>query len=76
MLIKVKVYSESKSDEIIKKSEDSYIIKVKEKKERGEANHKVKKILVEYFKTTPNNIRLLKGGKKPNKIFEIKLLSQ
>ncbi len=71
MLIKVKVFPESKEDSITKKSEDSYIVKVKEKAERGEANQKVKEILMKYFGISAKNIRLLKGGKKPNKIFEI-----
>ena len=71
MLIKVKVYPESKDNVISKKSEDRYIVHVKEKAEKGEENQKVKEILVVYFHLNPGNIRLLKGGRKPNKIFEI-----
>lgn len=72
MLIKVKVTPESKKDEIVKRSEDSYLVKVKEKAEGGMANMKVKQILAEYFKITGEKIKLIKGGKRPNKIFEIK----
>lgn len=50
MLIKVKVSVESKKDQIIKKSDDSYLVSVKEKAERGQANQKVKEILASYFK--------------------------
>lgn len=71
MLIKVKVFPQSNEDSIIKKSEDSYVVKVKEKAERGEANQRVNQILARYFNLSPGKIRLLKGGKKPNKIFEI-----
>ncbi|OGK19474.1 hypothetical protein A3F32_01460 [Candidatus Roizmanbacteria bacterium RIFCSPHIGHO2_12_FULL_42_10] len=71
MLIKIKVYPESKENVVIKKSEDSYVVKVKEKAERGEANARVKELLQNYFGVSSNKIKLLKGGKKPNKIFEI-----
>ncbi|OGK33349.1 hypothetical protein A3F57_00995 [Candidatus Roizmanbacteria bacterium RIFCSPHIGHO2_12_FULL_36_11] len=71
MLIKVKVYPQSDENVIIKKSEDSYVIKVKEKAEKGEANRRLKEILAGYFYLPPGKIRLIKGGKKPNIIFEI-----
>ncbi len=71
MLIKVKVSVESKKDQIIKKSDDSYLVSVKEKAERGQANQKVKEILASYFKVASKKIKLVKGGKKPGKIFEI-----
>ncbi len=71
MLIKVKVTPEAKKDEIVKKSEDSYLVKVKEKAEGGMANQKVKQILASYFKIAGGKIKLIKGGKRPNKIFEI-----
>ena len=71
MLIKVKVFPQSDENSITKKSENSFVIKVKEKAERGEANQRVKEILAEYFHVSPGKIRLIKGGKKPNKIFEI-----
>lgn len=71
MLIKVKVYPESDENSIIKKSEDSYVVKVRAKKERREANQQVKNILADYFKISPGKIKLLKGGRRQNKIFEI-----
>ena len=61
----------SKKDEIIKKSEDSFLVKVREKAEGGMANQKVKQILADYFNISDNKIRLIKGGKRTNKIFEI-----
>lgn len=71
MLIKVKVKAESKNEQILKLSEDSFSVKVKEKAERGLANQKVKEILALYFKVSAGKIKLVKGGKKPGKIFEI-----
>ncbi len=71
MLIKVKVFPNSKKEEIIKKSEDGFEIKVKEKPERGLANKRVIRILSSYFKTPESEIRLVKGFRERNKIFEI-----
>ena len=71
MLIKIKVTSEAKKDGIVKKSNDSYQVNVREKAERGMTNQKVKQILAIYFKVAEGKIRLIKGGKKPNKIFDI-----
>jgi len=72
MLIKVKVFSNSKKEEIIKKSEDSFEIKVKEKPIMGRANRKVVRVLASYFKIPESKIRLIKGFKERSKIFEIK----
>jgi len=71
ILIKVKVFPNSKEYSLIKKSEDSFIVKVKEKAEKGQANQRTKEILAGYFHLPSGKIRLIKGGKKPNKIFEI-----
>jgi len=73
MLIKVKVFPNSKKEEIIRKSEDSFEVKVREKPEMGMANRRVIKILVSYFKIPQSKIKLIKGAKQRNKIFEIKI---
>ncbi len=72
MLIKIKVFPYSKKEEITKKAEDSFEIKVKEKPIRGEANRRVVEVLSLYFKIPGAKIRLIKGFKERNKIFEIK----
>jgi len=72
MLIKVKVFPNSKKEEVIKKSEDSFEVKVKAKPERGMANKEVLEILSVYFEIPESKIKLVKGFKKRNKIFEIK----
>jgi uncharacterized protein (TIGR00251 family) len=73
MLIKVKSNPLSKKEEIVKKAEDSFEIKVKEKPERGEANKRIKQILSEYFKVSSGRVILIKGAKQKSKIFDIKL---
>jgi len=72
MLIKVKVFPNSKKEEVIKRSEDSFEVKVKAKPEKGMANKEVVKLLSVYFKIPESKIRLIKGFKERNKIFEIK----
>jgi len=72
MLIKVKVFPNSKKEEVIKKSEDSFEVKVKAKPEKGIANKEVIRLLSVYFKIPESKIRLIKGFKERNKIFEIK----
>ena len=71
MLIKVKVFSHSKKQGIIKKSEDSFEIKVKEKPVKGLANKAVINVLSSYFKIPESKVRLIKGFKQRNKIFKI-----
>lgn len=71
MLIKVKVFADWGEEEIIKKDSDSYIIRVKEKPISGLANRRVIKILSLIFKVAESKVRLIKGARQPNKIFEI-----
>lgn len=71
MLIKVKVFPNSKKEGIIKKSNDSFEIKVKERPIKGLANKAVIDILSSHFKVSTSKIRLVKGFKQRNKIFEI-----
>jgi uncharacterized protein (TIGR00251 family) len=72
MLIKVKVFPNSKKDEIVKKKDDEFEVRAKEKAEEGRANREVIKVLADYFKIDELKIRLIKGSKERNKIFEIK----
>jgi len=73
MLIKIKVQPLSKKQDFVKKTEDSFEIKVKEKPERGEANKKVKELLSKHFNVPLGKVVLRKGAKQKNKIFDIKL---
>ncbi len=71
MLIKVKVFPNSKKKEVVKKSEDSFEVFVKEKPLEGKANRAVVKALALYFKISESKIKLVKGAKQRNKIFEV-----
>jgi len=69
MYIKVKVTPDSKKEDVVQKSEDTWIIKLKEPAEGNKANNRVKEILEFYFQT--KNILLVNGHKSPNKLFLI-----
>ncbi len=71
MLIKVKCYPKSKKELLNKKDENSFEIFLKEKPERGEENKRIFEILAEYFSISKKRIKLIKGAKTQNKIFEI-----
>jgi uncharacterized protein YggU (UPF0235/DUF167 family) len=71
MFLKVKAFPNSKKEEIIKKSEAEFEIKVKEKAERGEANKKVKEVLARYLNISEEKLILIRGARQKNKIFKI-----
>ena len=71
MLIKVKVFPNSKKQEIIKRAKDSFDVKVKAKPIKGQANREVIKALASFLKIPESRIRMIKGFKQRNKIFEI-----
>jgi len=72
MLIRVKVFPNSRKQEVVRKSDDSFVIKIKEKAEKGRANQKVLEILSNSFKIEKQKIKLTRGAKKRNKVFVIK----
>jgi hypothetical protein len=74
MLIKVKVFPSSKKEEIVKKAEDSFEVKVRAKPVKGLANKAVIDALSSYFSIPASKVRSIKGFKQRNKIFEIKKL--
>ena len=69
--IKIKVFVNSKKEEVIEKSGDSFDVKVKEKPFQGLANKAVVKALASHFKISEQKIKLIKGFKQRNKIIEI-----
>ena len=71
MLVKVKVFPNSKTEKIIKKTEDSFEVRVKEKAEKGRANQRARELLSKYFNVSEQKVKLVKGFKQRNKIFEI-----
>jgi len=76
MFIKVKVLPNSKEEEIRKTPEDRFEVKVKEKPEKGLANKRTLEILSSYFHLPPASIKLVKGNRQRNKIFEIRQIER
>jgi uncharacterized protein len=76
MLIKVKVFPQAGQEQIIKKGENSFEVWVKERPIQGQANRAVAKVLAEYFKIPVGNIKLVKGFKQRNKVFEAMVKGQ
>ncbi len=72
MLIKVKANVLSKEDKVIKKSEDSFEVFVKVDTQRNMANKKIIELLAEYFNLPQHRVRMIKGFKESNKIFNIR----
>jgi uncharacterized protein YggU (UPF0235/DUF167 family) len=71
MFIKVKVFPDYREEEVIKKAKDAFEIRVKEKPKMGMANKRVIKILSLIFNVSEGKVRLIKGAREGNKIFEI-----
>jgi hypothetical protein len=72
MLIKIKVQTNCKREEIIKKKEDSFLVKVKEKPIEGRANERVLFLISEFLDIPTGKIHIYRGTKTPHKILEIK----
>jgi uncharacterized protein YggU (UPF0235/DUF167 family) len=73
MLIKVKVLPGSQYDEVEKRRDDEFVIRVKNKAQEGKANKRAKEILASYFNIPEDRLVLLRGVNQRNKIFKIYL---
>jgi len=71
MIIRVKIFPGSKKAHIEKMSENSFVLNIRKKPIEGEANKEAIDMLKEYFNVSKSQIRLIRGFKRRNKIFEI-----
>jgi len=71
MLIRIKTIPSSNKEYVLEKSENSFEISIKEDPIGGKATKRVVEILAERFEINQKQIRIIKGGKARNKIFEI-----
>ena len=72
MLVKVKVFPNSKKQLVEQKTEDSFKVYIKSKPEKGEANREVLSLLSGFFHIPKSDLKIIKGHKQPHKILEIK----
>lgn len=75
MYIKVKVQANAKKEIIKKKNTETYIISVKEKAERNQANIRVCEIISSIFEVSLRNVRIINGHQSPSKILSVNLPS-
>lgn len=71
MYIKVRVNAGAKKETITKKSENSYILNVKEKAERNMANRRVCEIIASIYKVPIKSVRIINGHQSPSKILSV-----
>ncbi len=68
MKIKIKLHPNSKQEKIVKLTEDSYEVWIKEKPIDNKANVYLEKYLKKYFK---KDVKVVKGLKSKKKVIEI-----
>ena len=73
MLIKVKTHPQAKKEKIVQKSKDSLEVWLKEKPIMNQANQALIYLLSDFFKIKESDIKIVRGFKRRNKIFEINL---
>lgn len=73
MLIKIKVFTGAKKEKIVKKSDDSFDIHVKEPAERNLANKKILELVRKYFKVYNSIVKIVKGHHSPSKIINLEI---
>jgi uncharacterized protein YggU (UPF0235/DUF167 family) len=71
MYIKVKVEAGAKREVVTKKSENTYMISVKEPAERNLANNRIREIMASLLGVSTKNIRIISGHQSPSKILSI-----
>jgi len=74
MYIKVRVNVGSKKESILKKSENSYILNVKEKAERNMANRRVCGIIASIYKVPIKSVHIKNGHQSPSKILSVEYM--
>jgi uncharacterized protein YggU (UPF0235/DUF167 family) len=70
VLIKVRVTTDARAEKVVKKSDDTYLVSVREKAERNMANRRVLRIMRELF--PEKSVKLVKGHQSPAKIVEVR----
>ena len=71
MYIKVVARTGIKKEELIKKSEDHFLISVKEKAKNNLANKRIIEILAIYFKVPKEKVRIVNGHHHPHKLIVV-----
>lgn len=73
MYIKIRVFPDSKKEEIKEIKEDTFEVKVKMPAKQGLANDRVREILANHFSLPTNKVHLISGHQCQSKIFSLDL---
>jgi len=73
MYIHVKVKAGMKKESFVVKTEDSFLISVKEKAEHNMANVRVLELVAIHFKIPKNKVRIVNGHRSPSKLIVLDL---
>lgn len=71
MKIKVRVKTSKKENKVIRNDFADYEVWVKSRPVKGAANKELIKVLADYFNTTKNNLRIVKGHTSIDKTVEL-----
>lgn len=71
MYIKVRVAAGVKKESFVKKTEDSFLVSVKEPAEQNRANTRIIELVAEHFAISPKQIRIISGHHSPSKILSL-----
>jgi uncharacterized protein (TIGR00251 family) len=70
MKISVKVFPNSKTEEVVKEG-DRFLVRVKEPTKEGKANRAVVRLLAEHFGVSQGSVIIVSGFKNRNKVVNI-----
>jgi hypothetical protein len=73
LIIRVKVKPNAKKDEVKQLESDYFEVRVTVPPEKGKANSRVIELLSKYLKIPKSKIKLKKGEKSREKVFEISI---
>ena len=69
--IHIKVTASASKESLKKKSEDHFLISVREKAERNMANTRILELIAEHFKVPKNKVRIVNGHRSPSKLIVV-----
>ncbi len=70
-MFKVKVFPNSKTQKVVKKTNNDFEVRIKERPIEGKANKAVISALADHFKVAKSQVKIAKGIKSRDKIIEI-----
>ena len=73
MFIKVRVLTGTRKEKIDKKSDDHFMISVKEPAERNLANNRICEIIALNFSVPRSAVRIINGHQSPSKILSVNI---